>query len=237
MYLCLPWELRNRINIFWAQGVHDNEVIFRHVPEGKPSFLVRQYTGPRSYEWIEDPILSQICLGRVGLETSRELMEAYYGTRTFVFSHKELDSLWTFLETDKFGLRMRPAKYVRYLRLQIQPLLYGQLRTSRSRIEEESRCCHALEALEMVQASRSTINVHVDLTQGSPESESDEDALAGAAQFLLRIVEIVNRRRTSARDIRMVFEGSWDSRDGLQVCSRSMSSLDDCTLQMKTARS
>ncbi|KZM26498.1 uncharacterized protein EKO05_0005423 [Ascochyta rabiei] len=235
MYSCLPWELRNYIHTYCVQGSRDNEVIVSHAIGSKPAFLVRQPISTHSYQWIEDPTLLHMSPDRIGRDAAREVLDAYYQTRTFKFAHRELGSLRTFLETDRFCLDMRPADHVRRVHLQIQPSLHAQLRDFESKDEEIGKCCQALGALAAVQTSRTTVTVHLDLAQDFFGSEEEERLVTDAAGFVFRIVEVIDNLRLKGLRIDLIFEGGLDKRTGLQFCNRTTTSLAGCTPQTGTA--
>lgn len=235
MYSCLPWELRYHIHTFCVQGSYDNEVIVRRAIDNIPALLVRQSIGTHSYQWVEDPILLQLCPDRIGLGPAREILDTYYRTRTFKLIHDDLESVQSFLETDRFELSMRPADHVRRLHLQIQPFRYAQLRMLESRIDEESRCCRALQSLATLRTPQASVDIHVDLAQGFLNAEEDEELLDDAAGFVMRIVDLVRTLRVSGLNVRMTFEGRWNEENGVELCSSSVSSLDDCIYKMKVA--
>lgn len=234
-YSSLPWELRNHIHTFCVEGSYDNEVIVRRASGSKSALFVRQSIGAHAYQWIEDPVFRRLDPHRLELGIARELLEAYFWTHTFKVSHQDLDLVQTFLETDRFGLGVRPADHVRCLHVQIQPFMCAQLRLPKSKDEQLVRCRRALEGLATIQSPRTTVNIHVDLAQSFLDDEDSENLLADAAQLVLQVVEVVNILRTNGLKINLIFEGKWDGKDGMQLCSKSVSSLDDCISQMKTA--
>lgn len=233
MYSCLPWELRNHIHTFCVQGSHDNEVIIRSSAGRESILFVRQSTGAQSYQWIEDPILSQFSPSRIGEDAAMELLDAYYKTRTFKFSHRELGLLQVFLQTDEFCLGIRPAGHIRRLHLQIQPFLYAQLQDTKSKDLEYARCCLAIQGLSAIKSSRTTVMVHIDLTQGISEDEEYKELLTDAAGFVFGIIRIIDSLKGNNLNFEVIFEGGWDERNKSQLCSKSVASLDDCISQME----
>ena len=113
MYSCLPWELRDHIHTFCVQGSYDNEVVVRRAIGRETALLVRQSDGTYSYHWTEDTVLLHLGPDQVGIDVAREILDTYYRTRIFKFVHDELDAVQPFLDTEKFGLSMRPASHVR----------------------------------------------------------------------------------------------------------------------------
>jgi hypothetical protein len=121
----------------------------------------------------------------LGDDVAREMLECYYWTRTFKFSHHELCLLGPFLKTDGFGLGMIPAHYARRLQVQIQPLDFAFLLPD-TRLFEEERCCKAIEALGAIQTPRTEVVLEVDLAQGSLDDADYERFSNGAASFCSR---------------------------------------------------
>ncbi|KAH6642091.1 hypothetical protein C7974DRAFT_95093 [Boeremia exigua] len=235
MYSCLPWELRHHIHTFCVQSSYDNEIIVRYGSKGKPMLLVRRSVGPGPYQWTEDPIILQFGPDKIGPEASADLLTTYYGSRTFKFAHQELGCIQSFLETDSSGLGIRPADHLRHLHLQIQPFMCVQIEEPELRRSEEARCCRALESLTALRAPRTTIAVHVDLTQGVSFEEEFGELSDDAAAFVFRILEIVKNLRVTGLNIEVILEGAWDERSGTKLCSSSTPSLDDCAMTMKIA--
>ncbi|XPS70040.1 hypothetical protein M3J09_002284 [Ascochyta lentis] len=235
VYSCLPWELRDYIHTYCVQGSLDNEVVVRHASGSKPAFLVRQSFSTHSYQWIEDPVFLHLSPGRIGPSVAREVLAAYYKTRTFKFAHRELGLLQAFLETDRFGLGIRPADHVRHVDLQIQPSLYAQLHGFKSKDEEIAKCCRALGALSVIQRSRTTVAVHVDLAEEFLGDEDHKSLIADAAEFVFQVAGVVNDLKLDGLRIDLIFEGEWDKANVLRMCNRSVTSLDDFTSQIKTA--
>ncbi|KAF2632931.1 hypothetical protein BU25DRAFT_406224 [Macroventuria anomochaeta] len=235
MYSYLPWELRHHIHTFCVQGSYDNEVVVRHSTGSKLALLVRQSIGTQSYQWAEDPILLQLGPDRIGMNAAREVLDTYYRTRTFKFVHEELGLLRSFLETDSFGLAIRPADHVRRLHLQIRPFKYTQLREPKWKDDEETRCLKALESLAGLQVPCTTVDIHIDLAQDFSDDEEYEELLDHAAGFVFRVMRLVDTLRMNGLKLELSFEGRWDGRDGTKLCSSSVSSIDDCITKMKIA--
>lgn len=235
MYSCLPWELRDRIHTFCVQGPYDNEVIVRRSTSSKPTLLVRQSISAQSYQWIEDPILRFLNPRRIGLNTAREVLGAYYRTRVFKFAHQDLESLQVFLESDSFCLGMQPADHVRRVHLQIEPAFYTQLQSSTSKEEEITRCCRNLWALAAIRTLRTTVIVHIGLAQAFSDDEEHEQLVGDITEFVFRTVEAIEAVRLKGVRIQLVFEGGWDEKCGLKLCNEFASSLDDCKTQVEIA--
>jgi hypothetical protein len=190
----LPRELRNRIYVFCLQGAYDNEVIVRRAALGQTyrfTHLIREPCGQYSYQWTEDP--ASACLSKKGwdFDLAREMLECYYWTRTFKFAHHELCLLRPFLQTDGFGFGMTPAVYARRLQIQIQPLLFAFLLPD-NRAFEEQQCCRAIEALQMIQTTRTEVVIEVDLAQASLNDTDYDQFLDAASKFTAEIRSMVD---------------------------------------------
>ncbi|KAH7346927.1 hypothetical protein BKA66DRAFT_554678 [Pyrenochaeta sp. MPI-SDFR-AT-0127] len=211
MYLRLPRELRNRVYTFCVQGSYDNEVIVRRAMANKKSFslLIREATGAHSYQWLEDPIASYLNEKQVGLDVAREMLESYYWTKTFKFSHHELRLLGTFLETDKFGLGMIPANYVRRIRLQVQPFAIALLHGPETRDVEQQRCKKAMEALAAIHTARTEVDVEVDLAHDSLDDVNYKRSSDDAIHFLLKTVQDLNRSKDRGLHMKTTFNSTW----------------------------
>lgn len=180
IYYRLPRELRNHIYAYSVQGSYNNEVIVRRATKPQQAFtlLTRECSGPFSYHWVEDPIRETISTHRLGREVAQEMLEAYYWTRTFKFTHRELPLISTFLETDQYGISMIPAHYARRLQIQIQPSTFLRHQSREARRAEEDRCLRAIESLDIKLTSRIEIAINIepaeDLEQPFMPIERDE---------------------------------------------------------------
>lgn len=234
-YSSLPWELRHHVHIFCVQGSYDNEVVVRRGTESRPNLLVRHSTGPHSYQWIKDSTLQRLGPDRVGVTAAREILQTYYRTRTFKFTHDELSTLEQFLEADTFDLSMRPADHVQRLHLQIQPFQYARLRKSDAMSKEERTCREALESLQNLYSTRAAIEIHADLAQGFCDDEEYNELLEEAAGFIFRTIDLVRRLQKEGTRIELALEGRWDGKNGTIVSHGSSPSLNDCIMSMKVA--
>ncbi|KAJ8111402.1 hypothetical protein OPT61_g5998 [Boeremia exigua] len=235
MYSCLPWELRHHINTFCVQNSYDDEVIVRRGRGDKPMLLVRQSVGTHSYHWTEDSTLQQLSPDRIGLQASREMLETYYGTRTFKFIQDELECVQSFLATDAFGLTLRPADHLRRLHLQVQPFAYARLEDPEMKLNKKQTCCRALESLDALRSPRTMIEVHVDLAEWSCDEDESDMMLDDASSFMYLIIKTTEALQTSGVKIKLILEGSWGERNGVELCSSSIPSLGECVTIMKTA--
>ena len=205
VYSSLPRELRNRVYTFCVQGPYDNEVIIRRAAAVKYSFahLVREPVGPHSYQWVEDPVASYLENERIGLHVAREMLESYYWTRTFKFSHHNLDLLGTFLDTDRFGLGVTPTQYARRVQLQIQPF------TCEAR---QQKWLRAAEALSTLRSARLEIEVQIDLAHGAIDDSGFENVTDNVVRFLLEAVQTVNELKEKGLRVKITFCTTWDEK-------------------------
>lgn len=233
MYLNLPWELRHRINTFCVQGYYDSEVIVRRGIKRQPTLLVRQPVDTHSYRWVEDPILLQFSPAKIGLVASREMLETYYRTRTFKFVHEELGCVAPFIEKHGSDPSSCPTLHLRRLHLQIQPLKYAQIREPEAMRNEQDIYCQALESLVALRNPRIDIELHVNLAEGNVDEEELGELLNSAAMLLFRIIGIVEILRTRGLKVRLMLQGRWDERNGVELCNTTTTSFDDCLTRMK----
>jgi hypothetical protein len=194
----LPRELRNRVYTFCVQGLYDDEVIIRRsaTAECATTLLVREYIGQHSYRWTEEPVESIISASAIGHErVTKEMLEAYYWTRTFKVSHRELSLLGSFLDTDKFGLGIIPASYARRLHIQIHGDAFAQVRWSEENRDEHETNLRMLEALGSILTPRTEVMIEFDVHQ---EQFTDGDGLHNCAKteaMLAKFVHAVERLR------------------------------------------
>jgi hypothetical protein len=113
------------------------------------------------------------------------MLEAYYWTRTFKVSHRELSLLSSFLDSDKFGLGMIPALYARRLHIQIQGDAFTPGRWSDAKRTEHETNLRRLEALGSILTARTEVSIEFDLHQdqsndgeGLHDCVESEDMLA-----------------------------------------------------------
>jgi hypothetical protein len=233
MYWILPWEIRQRIRTFFVEGAYDNEVMVRRKGKGNFTFLVRDSTGPLSYNWIEDPTLIQLSPDRVGVDASKEILQEYYKTRIFKLSHDELECIPILLETACFSLTIRPAEHIRRLHLQFQPFGYARLLDSTLIARENSRFRQALRSLAVLDSSKTIIEVHLYMPQDVVNSEERDGLIDDTASFVFQLVQLVNTLKVTGVNISLLIEGGWDERGGVRMCSDSIASLNDCETQLK----
>ncbi|KAH4410113.1 hypothetical protein HBH92_127860 [Parastagonospora nodorum] len=177
--LCdLPRELRNRVYMFSVQGAYDDEVFVRRPLDanGMNVLLVRQQTSQCSYRWIEDPIHATLTNPALEPETAKEMLEAYYWTRTFKCSHRDLPFLGSFLNTDRYGLGMAPSAYIRRLQVQVQVECVPHAQSSEAQIFTRKTQLCAIQALSEVLTARTEVDIDVvlpgDLQYGCDGSET-----------------------------------------------------------------
>lgn len=235
LYTHLPLELRNRIYSFCVQGSYDNEVFVRHSTSRHAAFslLIRQSFGPHSYQWVEDPMTSLIRAGTLGVDVAREMLEAYYWTRTFSFSHRELSLLHTFLETDTTGLGRTPAIYARRLHLHIQPFVCSEPRSPETRRLKEQECCSAIEALAAIKTTRTEVVVLFDMDRGSMDDVDYQRCSDATGQLLLRMVQATHVLREKGLRIETRFSGVWSEHQEVRTRGPSICSLESCMAEME----
>jgi hypothetical protein len=208
-YLRLPRELRNRIYTFCVESSYDNQVIVRHTAYPKPglAFLMRERYGRHAYQWIEDPIRSLISIHNLGWDVAKEMLETYYWTRTFRFSHRELPLMASFLETDHFGLGILPATYARRLYLHIQPDILARLPSCDEWRKEELKCLAAITTLGVILTARTEIYIDMEVAEVYDEPERPSTQLA--VSFTGEAVQAVKALEGRGLRIRMRCKSNW----------------------------
>ncbi|KAI8938589.1 hypothetical protein NX059_004465 [Plenodomus lindquistii] len=236
IYTVLPLELRNRVYTFCMQGSYDNEVIIRRSTNNGNAFdfLVREPLGPHAYVWVEDPTTSYIGAARKTADVAREMLEAYYWTRVFKFSHRELDLLETFLRCDLFGLGTIAMIYARRLHIQLRPFA-GAERSPEHDTVEQQRCHRAIVALAAIQSARTEVVVQFNLDQGflgcadytrfSPEDEN----------ILFQVISDLITLKERGLHIEIVFSGTWNEHPSTRIRSRSICSPEECMVRLTGA--
>ncbi|KAL5437282.1 hypothetical protein PMIN07_005612 [Paraphaeosphaeria minitans] len=235
MHCGLPQELRDHINTFFVEGSYDNEVIVRQENGNKMAYYVRQPLSADSYQWMEDPFFAQLRAHCFGRRNTRDLLIEYYRTRTFKFAHRELGLVRAFLNIDELDLRARPLDHIRRLHLEFEPFLICSSRDKKRSDIGIGTFLATLEALAVAQTPRITTIIHIDLAQNL-SSENLENSLLGAASVILDIAATVTTLVAQGVKIEVVLEGGWNKTSGLKVCTRLLSSLEDCITQIETAR-
>jgi hypothetical protein len=209
LFYRLPRELRNHVYTFCVQGPYDDEVIIRRSATlgGSTALLVREYTGRHSYRWIEDPIDAIINASAIQHDyIAREMLEAYYWSRTFKVSHRELPRLGSFLETDKFGLGMIPAAYVRRLQIQLHGDVFVQTRWSEPKWVEYEKTVRIIERLSGVLTKRTEVTIEFDLHRGRQDSLGD----TVKTEEMQHLVHAVERLREAEMRITMSCRTRWN---------------------------
>ncbi|KAJ4984865.1 hypothetical protein SVAN01_09649 [Stagonosporopsis vannaccii] len=234
-HLDLPWELRNRIHTFCVQGSYDNEVVVRRGSNAQPMLLVRQPVDAHSYRWSEDPVFLQFSSENVGLLASREILETYYRTRVFKFVHEELGCVAPFIEKCSSDLSSRPTTHLRQLHLQIHPLKYTQLHEPESMRSEQEVYCQALKSLVALRHPRTVIGVYLNLAEGITEEQDVKKSFDSAAKVISHVIGLIELLRTKGLNIRLTLEGRWDGKDGVELYSTSVASLDDWSTRIKAS--
>lgn len=235
VYTRLPLEIRHLIYDFCIEGSYDNEVIVRHSPRSRATFalLIRQSSGSHSYQWVEDRIHSVVRAELLGLEVAREMLESYFWTRTFKFSHRELDLLETFLNTDNTGLGRVPAEYAGRLHIHIRPFACAEPRAPEARRLEEQKCCRAIEALGAIKTTRTEVVVQFDLDRDSMDDYDYERNSEATGALLLQLVQATNNLREKGLRIETRFSGFWDEKQKARTRGGSICSLESCVAEMK----
>lgn len=233
LYWILPWEIRQHIRTFFVEGTYDNEVMVRRKGRKNITFLVRHSTGPLLYDWIEDPTLTQLSPGRVGVNASKEILQEYYKTRIFKLGHSELECLPTLFETACFGLTIRPAEHIRRLHLQFQPFEYARLLDSKLITCENVRFHRALQSLAVLGLSKTIIEVHLVMPQDVLISREGGEYINEVAALVFQLVQVVNTMRVTGVNIDLLIEGGWDERSGIRMCSGLVLTPNDCVTQLK----
>lgn len=234
VYARLPLELRNRVYTYCVQGLYDNEVIIRRSVHSRKAFdfLVRESSGPHLYMWVEDPTASYISAEHMTADTAREMLEAYYSTRVFKFSHRELDLLAPFLASDVFGLGRMPVLFARRLHIQLRPFAAAHRPPKHNAIERQ-KCHQAIAALAAIRSARTEVVVQFDLAQDLPDNDgnfSPEDA-----EFLLILVRGIIALKEKGLRIEIVFGGTWSEHPSARIRSRSVCSPEECMIRMTRA--
>ena len=145
---------------------------------------------------------------------SRELLEAYYWTRTFRFSHMDLALVHTFLHTDTHGWAVLPALCARRVQLQIQPFASVCVHTSGPKaISFDARSCtRATEAFAAIPSRRILVDVLVDVAQGSMQEAEYERCADEVSLFLLEVMRLVQSEKERGVRVKLAFSDTWDEK-------------------------
>ncbi|OAG07798.1 uncharacterized protein CC84DRAFT_1243536 [Paraphaeosphaeria sporulosa] len=215
MHCDLPQELRDHINKFFVEGSYDNEVIVRQANGNKMAYYVRQPLNADSYLWMEDPFFAQLRADCFGRRNTRDLLIAYYRSRTFKFAHRELGLVRAFLDTDELGLRARPLDHIRRLHLEVEPFLICSSRDEKTSDIDVEICRATLEGIAAAQAPHITTVIHLNLAQDILDGHV-EQSLSSAASVVLEIAAIVTALIEQGVKIEVILEGVWDKSGGLK---------------------
>lgn len=237
MYSCLPREIRNRIYAFCVQGPLDNEVIVRSVTPSRRriALLLREKDDFQTYRWTEDPFASLLDVQSLGADCACELLEAYYWNRVFKFDSRQITCLGTFLESDLFGLRMRPAEYIRSLQLQIRPLLYATMECTTARQREQNKCCEALKMLAMMRNMRPSISLVIDLAAGSMDEARYRQCIDDSDHFLLALLNTLLELKAQSLRIDLTYTTTWNDSRGTTIPLDSISPVENWIPILKMA--
>ncbi|KAH8732045.1 hypothetical protein GQ44DRAFT_642098 [Phaeosphaeriaceae sp. PMI808] len=211
LYSRLPRELRNIVYIFCVAGDYDNEVIVRRGGHAKGGIvhLVREYSGQHSYQWIEDPIISFMNTQNVGPEVTMEMLEVYYWSRTFKFSHHELPLIGPFLKIDTFGFGMKPACHMRRLHIQFQPECGAQSYQFRENVYGVQRCLEVIEILGATLTGRTEIVIDLNLAEGSQSDDDCSETSSEIYQNLLTVGLAISCLEEKGMRVKMMHSRSW----------------------------
>lgn len=163
------------------------------------------------------------------------MLEAYYWTRTFKFSHRELELIELFLASDMFNLGRTAAYYTRHLHIQIQPFENAALICPRTAQIEEGRCLRAIAALAAIETARTEVLVHFDLNHTLTESLEAGHLRAAAEPLLLKMTSALVALKAKGLRIEIAISGSWDEGTAMRVRSNSICSPEDCIGRIATA--
>lgn len=219
------------------EGAYDSEVIIRRSFTRHHAFslLVRESSGPHSYSWVEDPITSTITGEHMSPAIAREMLEAYYWTRVFKFSHRELDLLGPFLRSDMFGLGRIPMLYARRLHIQIRPFAYAARRLREHDPTEQQKCHQAIATLATLRTARTEVIVQFDLEQDLLDCAAYEPFSAEDEEFLLKLIRDLIALKDRGLRIEIAFSGTWNGHSSTRVRSRSICSPEECMVRMTKA--
>ncbi|KAF1918635.1 hypothetical protein BDU57DRAFT_116902 [Ampelomyces quisqualis] len=211
LYYHLPRELRNRVYTYCVQGIYDNEVIIRRPAHanGSTRFLVRDCTGPPSYRWIDDPINSIIKDPILGDLVAREMLEAYYWTRRFKLSHRELPILNKVLGEDTFGFGMTPACYLRHLHVQVHmgSAKYSKLSEVIGLEEEDS--LRAIQDLAIVLTTRTEVTLDFSFLGHVDDNDDYPLSPANTERMLIKLGPVINMLKESQLRVAVTHEKLW----------------------------
>lgn len=207
IFFRLPRELRNHIYTYCIESFYGNEVIVRRSRKPKAGFvlLTRKHYGPHAYQWVDDPICSLISTDKLREEVGREMLEIYYWTRTFRFSHHELPSVVSFLHRDHLGLGIAPVAYVRCLHLQVHHGMSTGSPTVDWTPSRQQACVQAIAALGTMLTKRTEIIIDL---EGAKKFAEVEGALwmhdtPSAPTILSHIRQLQNKGfRVELRNVR-----------------------------------
>lgn len=197
---------------------------------------MRHPLGVDTYQWTEDILLAQLRASYFGWSNTKDLLGAYYRTRTFRFAHRELNLVRKFLNHDELDLGVRPLDHVRRLHLEIEPFLICARADVYVTVKDIETFRAALEAIADDKTQRIRTTVHINLAQDMYDGDP-EYSLFDAANVVLTIARTINPPLSRGMKIAMLLEGGWDKSCGLEVCTRSLVSLEDCIHRIEIARS
>jgi hypothetical protein len=204
----LPRELRNRVYMFCVRGPYDDEVIVRRPTSAEEAnvLLVRQPTSQCSYRWMEDPIHLILNIATLKDQVAKELLEAYYWTRTFKCSHRDLPFLGLFLNTDRYGFGMVPSSYIRRLQLQIEVDYGTHLKLPLAKEVVGKSNLHAIKGLAEVLTTRTEVCIDVIVPS---DVQDDYDCPEILEESVLEIEKVVAGLRQGGFRISVTHNELW----------------------------
>jgi hypothetical protein len=215
----------------------DNEVIVRPATGSKHSIvlLIREQADSRAYQWTEDTFASLLDVEYLGRDCARELLEAYFWTRTFKFNDHRTGHLEAFLTSDLFGLQMNAADYVRDLQIQVRPLQYAMTECSEKRQHEQRKCCQTLEALATLRTTRTQVTVLIDWAQDSIEDARYMHCMDDADRFLLEVMRIVGKLKERGLRVKVALSTTWNDQYGKPLRIGSLYSVEEHMSEIRGA--
>jgi hypothetical protein len=197
---------------FCVQGIYDDEVIIRRSANanGPIRFLVRDPTGSHSYRWIDDPVNTIIDESKLGQLIAEEMLEAYFWTRRFKLSSRELALLDEVLATDLFGLGMTPACYIRHLNIQVQIGSAACSKTSGSVYSEEDDSLRAIQKLAVVLTPRTEVTLDIGLL-GTMDDNIEFSMSSSITETLLEnLAPVINPLKKRRLRVTVTHEKLWN---------------------------
>ncbi|KAI4624868.1 uncharacterized protein J4E87_005349 [Alternaria ethzedia] len=150
LHTTLPRELRDMvyseiIGPYYREIVTGHKDHRRHVIQSTSMDFVNQEirglksTGQRGLKWWLDSYM--------GREVATEIVESWYGSRTFCFSHRRLNLIPDFLERDVFSKGLKPGLIVQHMHVHVAEYqtktgYFDELRGTLGKIENKDVNLH-----------------------------------------------------------------------------------------------